>query len=51
MDVSAWLGHSDIAITAKTYAHYLPKQVDDKLDELEAAIFGSETPKVVLSVV
>ncbi len=51
MDVSAWLGHSDVGFTAKTYAHYLPNEVDDKPDELEAAIFGRETPKVVLSVV
>lgn len=51
IEVSAWLGHHDVAVTAKVYAHYLPRNSEDTPDELEAAIFKeSETPVSVPAV-
>lgn len=39
-EVSAFLGHRDVAVTAKVYAHYLPRTESSAPDELETAIFG-----------
>ena len=44
LDVSHQLGHADVTVTAKTYAHWIPSGASAQVAELDCA----EPPNVII---